>query len=637
MEAARIEEVVGEFVNLRKRGVNLLGLCPFHNEKTPSFTVSPAKGIFKCFGCGKAGNSVGFLMEHEHFNYPEALKYLAKKYNIEVEEKELTDEEKNFRDERDALMSVSAYAQQYFTNVMNKTELGKSIGLSYFKQRGFRGDIIEKFQLGYSLESWEAFSIKALEEGYKIEYLEKTGLTIVKDSKKFDRFRGRVIFPIHNLSGRIIGFGGRILTTDKNKPKYLNSPESIIYNKSKSLYGIYFARTEMVHRDNCFLVEGYTDVISLHQAGVTNVVASSGTSLTTDQIKLIKRYTPNITILYDGDEAGLKASFRGIDMILEEGMNVRIVLFPAGEDPDSFARSHRTSELEAYITDEAKDFILFKTEVLQKDAGKDPIRKASLIHEIVKSISLIPDGISRSVYVKECSVLLDVPEQTLVSEINKLYKKRFQGKYNDYVPDPVAKPVQTTLKKAEEEISKSEAQEKDIIRLMVQFAENKIQVEGVDDDGNEIIEDIDVASFITSEILVDDLHFENKIYQDIFDHVNERLDAGIFTPEKYLINHTDPAISQMVINIMASPYSLSVNWELNKIYVKKEEDKLQTSVMHSIMSFKSRKVERKLSVLLKEMQQLTEEEEIMEKLKTIKVLQDVLRKINHELGRTIVS
>ena len=634
MDTVRIEDVVGEYVSLRKRGVNLLGLCPFHNEKTPSFTVSPAKGIFKCFGCGKAGNAVGFLMEHEHFSYPEALKYIARKYNIEVEEEELTEEEKHFHDEREALMTVTDFAQQFFSRMLHKTENGRSIGLSYFKQRGFRGETIEKFQLGYSPDTWGAFTEKAMEEGYKQEYLEKTGLSIFKDQKKYDRFRGRVIFPIHNLSGRVIGFGGRILTSDKSKPKYLNSPESIIYNKSKVLYGIYFARTEMVKQDNCYLVEGYTDVISLHQAGVTNVVASSGTSLTTDQIKLIKRYTPNITILYDGDTAGIKASFRGIDMILEEGMNVRVVLFPDGEDPDSFAKSHRTSELEEYIDGEAKDFILFKAEVLQKDAGNDPIRRSSLIRDIVTSVSLIPDGITRSVYVKECSTLLDVPEQTLVNEINKIYRKKFSSKYNNYVPDPVVKPKTGLLKKEGEEISTSEAQERDIIRLMLQFPENEIEVPVENSDEMEVI---DVASFILTEIAEDDLKFDHPVYQAIYNLVLERLEHGEFTTQQYLVNHSDPAISQSVIDIMATPYTLSENWEKNKIYVKREENLLKRAVLHSMLAFKSRKVDQELSRLLKEVKEMTEEGEVISMIERIKALQAIQRKINGDMGRTIVG
>jgi DNA primase len=376
IETARIEEVVGEFVHLRKRGVNYVGLCPFHNEKTPSFTVSPAKGIYKCFGCGKAGNSVNFIMEHEHYTYPEALKFLAKKYNIEVEEEEQTPEQIQQLNERESLYAVTEFARKFFTEQLLNTDEGKSIGLSYFKERDFTDKTIDEFQLGYSPDRWDAFTKAAKENGYEKQFLVKTGLTIDKDGKHFDRFRARVIFPIHNLTGRVIGFGGRILKKDDKKAKYVNSPESEIYNKSKVLYGIYFAKNEIIKKDNCFLVEGYTDVISLFQAGIKNVVASSGTSLTTGQIRLIKRYTPNITILYDGDAAGLKASFRGIDMILEQGMNVKVVLFPEGEDPDSYARTHRSVEVEDYITSQAKDFIRFKTSVLLEETQNDPVKKA---------------------------------------------------------------------------------------------------------------------------------------------------------------------------------------------------------------------------------------------------------------------
>ena len=387
IETARVEEVVGDFVTLRKRGVNMIGLCPFHNEKTPSFTVSPVKGIYKCFGCGKAGNSVNFVMEHEHYTYPEALRFLAKKYSIEIEEEEQTPEQLQEINEKESLYAVTAFAQKFFTECLFNTEEGKSIGLTYFKDRGFREHIMEHFQLGYSPDAWEAFTNNAIQNGYSPDYLVKSGLTIEKDGKRFDRFSARVIFPIHNLSGRVIGFGGRILKSEEKKAKYINSPESDIYNKSQVLYGIYFAKNAIIKKDNCYLVEGYTDVISLFQAGFENVVASSGTSLTTDQIRLIKRYTPNITILYDGDEAGLKASFRGIDMILEQGMNVKIVMFPDGEDPDSFVRNHRSIEVEEFLGKEARDFIRFKTNILIKEAQDDPIKKAGLIKEIVQSIS----------------------------------------------------------------------------------------------------------------------------------------------------------------------------------------------------------------------------------------------------------
>ncbi|MBL4667710.1 MAG: DNA primase, partial [Flavobacteriales bacterium] len=386
-DAAIIEDVVGDFVPLKKRGANYLGNCPFHNEKTPSFTVSPAKGIYKCFGCGKAGNSVNFIMEHEHYSYPEALRFLANKFNIEIEEEELSPEQKDAADERESLYIVSNYAAKYFHKQLLDSDEGKAIGLSYFLERGFREDIIETFQLGYNPDGWTAFTDEAEKAGHNLKYLDKSGLTIVKGDKKFDRFKGRVMFPIHNLSGRVLGFGGRILQANDKAAKYLNSPESEIYHKSKVLYGIYTAKKAISKENICYLVEGYTDVISLYQSGVENVVSSSGTSLTEGQIRLVKRFTPNITILYDGDAAGIKASFRGIDMILQEGMNVRVVLFPDGEDPDSYAKAHTTEELKDYITTNAQDFIRFKTSVLIKDVGNDPIKKAELIKDIVASIA----------------------------------------------------------------------------------------------------------------------------------------------------------------------------------------------------------------------------------------------------------
>jgi len=397
-QTADITEVVSDFVSLKKRGVNYLGLCPFHNEKTPSFTVSPSKGIYKCFGCGKGGNSVNFIMEHEHLTYPDALRYLARKYHIEIEEAHESDEEVQQRNDRESMMVLSAFAQKYFSRILTGNDEGRAVGLSYFRERGFHGDVIEKFQLGYAPEQRDALVQEAHKNGYKTEFLVKTGLAIEKNDRLFDRFAGRVIFPIHSLSGRVIGFGGRILKSDVQAAKYLNSPESEIYHKSATLYGIYFARNAMVKADKCILVEGYTDVISMHQSGIENVVASSGTSLTEDQIRLIKRFTSNVTILYDGDPAGIKASLRGIDMVLEQGMHVRVVLLPEGEDPDSFSRSHSSSELLKYLADNESDFITFKARLLSADAGKDPVKRANLIQEVVRSVSVIPDRIETGTF-----------------------------------------------------------------------------------------------------------------------------------------------------------------------------------------------------------------------------------------------
>ena len=419
IEEARVDEVIGDFVALKKRGVNLLGNCPFHNEKTPSFTVSPAKGIYKCFGCGVSGNSVNFIMDHEQMSYPDALKYLAKKYNIEIQEKELSSEEKEKIDKKESYYLVSQYAKEQFIRNLHETDEGKSVGLSYFKARGISDEMMEKFGLGYSFEERNHFTKIATDKGYKKEHLIGSGLIAEKNNRDYDRFSGRVMFPIHNMSGRAMGFGARILQTNKKSAKYLNSPETEIYHKSDVLYGLYLAKRSMIQQDDCFLVEGYTDVISFHQKGIENVVASSGTSLTPGQIKLVKRFTPNITVLYDGDAAGIKASFRGIDLILKEGMNVKVVTFPDGEDPDSFARANTSAELEEYIEENKKDFINFKISILLDDAGNDPIKRAGLIKEIVQSIALIPDTIIRSVYTQEAATLLKIEEQTLVNELNK--------------------------------------------------------------------------------------------------------------------------------------------------------------------------------------------------------------------------
>src|SRR5882757_1799679 len=421
MEATDIVEVIGEFVQLKKRGANYVGLSPFSNERTPSFTVSPAKGIFKDFSSGKGGSAVTFLMELEKFTYPEALKWLAKKYGVEVEETVESSENKEEENHRESLMIVSGYAAKFFHESMLETEEGQNIGLSYFKERGFTNETIKKFELGYSPDQWEAFTGQALKEGYQQQFLEESGLSVKRDNGSlYDRYRGRVMFPIHSFTGRVIAFGGRTLKSDKNVPKYVNSPESDIYHKSNVLYGLYFAKKAIREEDNCYLVEGYADVLSVHQAGIENVVASSGTSLTAEQIRLIGRFTKNITILYDGDAAGIKASLRGLDMILEEGLNVKVVLFPDGHDPDSYVRSLGTSAFKTYIDKNRKDFILYKTDILLKEAGTDPIKRADVIREVVESIAKIPDSIKASVFIKDCSHLLQIDERALLSELNKM-------------------------------------------------------------------------------------------------------------------------------------------------------------------------------------------------------------------------
>jgi len=470
LDAAQITDVVSEFVTLRKRGVNFLGLCPFHNEKTPSFTVSPTKGIFKCFGCGKGGNSVNFIMEHESLSYPEALKYLAKKYNIEVEEKELSAEEIQTQNERESMLVLSTYAARVFGENLFDTDEGKAVGLTYFKERGFRQETLKKFEVGYAKDEWEWLTKKAQKEGYKLDYLVKTGLTIQKEEKTFDRFSGRVIFPIHSLSGQVLGFGGRTLKKDDKKTaKYLNSPESEIYHKSRIVYGIFQARKAILKDDKCYLVEGYTDVLSLHEAGIENVVASSGTALTQEQIRLIKRFTSNISVLYDGDEAGIKASLRGIDLILEEGMNVKVTPLPIGEDPDSFSKKKSIEEFLAYIEKNETDFIRFKTELLLKEAIADPIKKATLVKDIVRSIAVIPETITRTVYIQACSNQMEISEQVLYNEVNKIRRdKTFQNR-NRYpsqadLPQPKQKPAESASSGDGSAFS-----EREVIRLLITF------------------------------------------------------------------------------------------------------------------------------------------------------------------------
>jgi DNA primase len=639
LESAHIEEVIGEFVKLKKSGQNYKGLSPFTTERNPSFYVSPAKGIFKCFSSGKGGNVVNFLMEHEHFTYPEALIFLAKRYGITIEEDAVTPEDTQAENERESLFQVTAFAMNFFMNSLLETEPGKAIGLEYLKNRDLRLETIKKFQLGYSPESWDAFTKHAIDQGYKPEYLEKTGLTINKEGRSYDRFRGRVIFPVHNISGRILGFGGRTLLKDDNVPKYVNSPESEIYNKSQILYGLYFAKSAIIRQDNCLLVEGYTDVISLHQAGIENVVASSGTSLTEEQIRLIKRYTPNITILYDGDPAGIKASFRGIDMVLEQGMNVRIVLFPDGEDPDSYARKHRRTELEELITGRAQDFIRFKTSLLLKEAAGDPIKRAGLIKEIISSISLIPDPIYRSVYIKECSMLMEVQEQVLMSALNKSLNQRNRRQAEqEAVKQEVEFPEMPALKQVEPDQSGSEFQERDLMRLMLLYPNYEILLDEETEDGQVSQQRIPVSRYIIEEIYRDEMSFSNPVYQKIFDEFDRAVKNGEEPDEQLFIRHTeDLQLSTTVIDLLSNPYELSENWLRNRVQVVSEKDRLLQAVENTLLSFKAKTIDRMIIEILREMKETVDDEDIMILQARHKGLKDISRKINLKLGRIIIK
>ena len=636
LSTARIEEVVGEFVSLRRRGVNMLGLCPFHNEKTPSFTVSPAKGIFKCFGCGKAGNVVNFLMEHEHFSYPEALKYLARKYNIEVEEEEQTPEQIQELNEKESLFNLNFFALQYFSRQLLETEEGKAIGLSYFKERGIREDLIRKFQLGYNPKRRDAFSKHALENGYNKTYLVKTGLSVESENQLHDRFHERVIFPIHSASGRVLGFGGRILSTEKNRPKYVNSPESEIYNKSKTLYGIYFAKTAIIANDNCHLVEGYTDVIALHQAGIENVVASSGTSLTHDQVNMIRRYSSNITLLYDGDPAGIKASFRGIDLIVEQGMNVKIVLFPDGEDPDSYSRKHHPEEVRSFIAVKAANFILFKTKLLLDETQNDPIRKAALIKEIVLTISLIPDGISRSLYIRECSALMDVPEQILMNELNKKLREKFKKENPDLAKETDALPVSPAEPVPIQPLdpNSAEYQEKELIRLLLLYGQEMIRLPDGNDPPQEI--EVIVADVVIHLILSDELSFENATYQKIFNEFVKAREKET-TPERdFFTGHPDREVANTAVDLIFSPYELSRNWIKNNIMVETETSRLQMHIRHSVLAFKSKKIEQMITGIQQKLSGPITPEEQKTLLVTLRELKEQSIRINNQgLGRII--
>ncbi|MFP4289800.1 MAG: DNA primase [Bacteroidota bacterium] len=642
-ESARIEEVVGDFVNLRKRGVNMLGLCPFHNEKTPSFTVSPSKGIFKCFGCGKGGNAVNFIMEHEHFSYPEALKYLAGKYNIEVDEEKPTEEQQQALDEKESLFNLTAFAQKHFEETLHNTEDGKAIGLSYFKERGFTTETIRKFGLGYSLNKWDDFTSKALKNAYSKDLLLKSSLVRQKDEQLYDSFRNRVTFPIHNLSGRVLGFGARILTNEKNKPKYINTAESEIYHKGKVLYGLYFAKSAIVKQDNCCLVEGYTDVISLHQAGIENVIASSGTSLTTDQIRLIRRYSKNITLLFDGDPAGIKAAFRGIDMILEEEMNVRVVLFPEGEDPDSYARNYRPSEVKAFMDENAVDFITFKTNLLLAETQNDPVKKTALVKEIAHSIAQIPEPVTRELYARKSSDLLDISEKLLMLEINK--KRIEKRKSNEKQGKSIQEEQKWIARKdniADPQVLKELSvfnQEKELIRVLLAYPEEQLSflIENEEEKEEEVT--LSVKNFILDDLINDDLSFENQTCQTIFDEILTARKEQRKLSDQTFFQHKDPEVSKMVIDMLSTPYELSLKWEdKHGIYVKKESDNVKKIVMDVLYSFKLRKIEKMIHENKEELKKKEiPPEEMFENLKSIKELEDVKIILAKELSRIVIN
>ncbi len=658
MDATQIVDVVGEFVSLKQRGTNHIGCCPFHNEKTPSFYVSPSKGIYKCFGCGEAGNAVGFLMKHEHYTYPEALRYLAKKYNIEIEEDEQSDEEKARQSERDALFHVTEFAQKYFAELLYEDELGRAIGLSYFHGRGLSDEVIKKFGLGYCKDEWSNFTDHARKSGYSDNVLEKTGLTIFKeDGKSYDRFRGRVMFPIFSVSGRVLGFSGRVLSKEKQAAKYVNSPDSDIYLKGNVLYGLYQAKNAIVKADKCYLVEGNVDVISMHQSGVENTVASCGTALTTPQIRLIKRYTNNITVLYDGDSAGIKATLKAVNLILAEGMHVRTVLFPDEEDPDSYAQKYGSTRLQEYLASHEENFLLYRMRLVSEEVSRDPIRKAELEKEIIDTIALVPDTLERNEYVKQCAHLFGATEDSLMRVLSRTMSNNVQKAWKEAEQasarqqraednEPVAEPQSEELRPdktqlvapLEDKLSQCESQEMKIISLLVNSGAKEIQQPYNDENGNPAVLECCVADLIVSELNADKLRFDNALYQQIFDLYDRCVVEGTPLPDaNYFAQCEDVVMRNKALSLMIDPYKISDLWAKKGIYVTKPESRLFEDVKDSIYNFKSKKLRLRMEEIDRKLKlEISTEEQMMliaEKceLKTIQI------KIEHDiLNRVIV-
>lgn len=638
MQTSRIEEVIGEFVQLKRAGSNLKGLSPFTDERTPSFVVSPAKQIFKCFSTGKGGTVVTFLMEKEHFSYPEALRWLATKYNVEIPElAEPSAEELAQRNERDSLFIINEFAKNYFADNLLKNEEGIAVGLSYFEERGFRRDIIERFQLGYCLNSGDDFTKAAMSKGYNLTYLEQVGLVKQKDERYFDFFRGRVMFPIHSITGRVLGFGGRTLITDKKIAKYFNSPESIIYNKSEILYGLYFAKGDIVKYDECLLCEGYTDVISMHQAGVQHAVSSSGTSLTKEQVKLVKRYTQNLTILYDGDAAGIKASFRGIDLILEEGMNVKVVLFPDGEDPDSFSKKVGTTELQTYIKDNKQDFISFKSSILLAEGNNDPIKLAELIKEIIHSVSLIPDQITRSVYVQSIASQFNMSESLISAELIKLKRNQISKEY----AEPALKEIEvnsqqsSTLTITKTESKQSFVHEHELMRILIKFGTHELKLPNTEIEN----QSLSVLELVISELSADELTFEHELYSRIIQVFEQGLKENSLYSSKYLKRLEDQEIVSFVSEVESNDDELSHNWVTKyNIFTKSEGDNLYQTVMNAIYFFKFKKVEEKLIEIFNLLKNNElPDQDILLLLSEQMAYEKIKKLLSEKLGRTILK
>ena len=693
MDAAQIVDVVSEFVTLRRRGVNYIGLCPFHNEKTPSFSVSPSKGVCKCFSCGKGGNVVHFIMEHEQLNYYEALKWLAKKYGIEVKERELSDEEKQAQSIRESLFLVNDFANNYFQDILHNHRDGQAIGMSYFRQRGFRDDIIKKFQLGFSTESRDALFQEAKRKGFNTDYLVKTGLCYTRDDGQVrDRFWGRVMFPVHTLSGKVVAFGGRVLNTaDKKVAKYVNSPESEIYHKSRELYGIYFAKQAIVKQDKCFLVEGYTDVISMHQAGVENVVASSGTSLTSGQIRMIHRFTNNVTVLYDGDWAGIKASLRGIDMLLEEGMNIKVMLLPDGEDPDSFARKHNATEFQEYIAAHEVDFTRFKTNLLMREASNDPYKRSQVIKDIVESIAVIPEAIVRAEYIKECSQMLRIEERILVSEVAKIRKAKEEKKEKREAPNTAphtpsqgeAHPNATISQQPEQPMSSNEgvpsAEDEAYYAALAAGYEVAPQPDPITDSQSEAPttsplgvattenplypkerliaqqlirhgektmyrdeetqREVSVAEFVASELEFDELTFTTPLFAEVLREVQSHLGTPGFTAERHFVSHANPEMSRLAADLIEEKYQLSAYHSKTQTIVT-DDQRLYDLMIHLMTDYKHAIVDINLKETLDLMRQpevMNDAKQCLEAMNRYKELTEIKRDLAKLLGDRVIT
>ncbi|MDD2512910.1 MAG: DNA primase [Proteiniphilum sp.] len=661
-DAAQIVDVVSDFVTLRRRGANYVGLCPFHDDRTPSFYVSPSKNICKCFACGEGGSPIHFVMKHEQFSYYEALKYLARKYGIEVVEKEYTDEEKQAQSDRESMFILNEYARDYFVKILHTHPEGKAVGMTYFRERGFRDDVIKKFQLGYSLEQRDAFSTEAQKAGYRRDYLLKTGLSAGGEHNQplVDRFRGRVLFPVQTLSGKVVAFGGRILKKVENVGKYVNSPESEIYSKSRELYGIYFAKSAIVKQDKCFLVEGYTDVISMHQAGIENVVASSGTALTHGQIRMIHRFSENITVLYDGDAAGIKAALRGIDLLLEDGMNIKVVLLPEGEDPDSFARKQNAEQFNRFILENEVDFIRFKTQLLLEETGDDPVKRAGLISNVVESIALIPNAITRSVYIQECAQMLQMQERVLIAEINRIrrrnYDRKKEQKEREEKVQSASLPSVTaaTGEKPRKGVATGpfDRFEREIIRYVIRYGNTPIYRKYEKQkrkEGKKVVEEDvlveegpGVTEFVRYDLERDRIAFSNDLYRRIFEEATAHLQDAHFDAGRHFISHADPEISRLASELMSDRYQLS------KIHAKilgeeagdKSSRLLERNLLNSYVP--------RATTELKNAYVLQKIEEIKRALKTagqndftglieqLQQLQEIKKVLSKELGERII-